>query len=310
MLGFLRSGFDKIKGALTRTRSLLAGKIRQLFSGKIDEATLDQLEKILYEADLGTDSAVEMTDAVRRFLRSNKDAGSEEILVCLREYALKLLSEPPKLTGIAVKEGQPKIILITGVNGSGKTTSIAKLARNYKKEGKKVLLAAADTFRAAAIEQLTIWADRVGVDLVKGQSGSDPAAIVFDALAAAKARHCDMVLIDTAGRLQNKTELMQELSKIRKVAGKAIEEAPHETWLVIDATTGQNALDQAVVFHSFTPLSGLIVTKLDGSAKGGIVLAIYRKLGVPILWVGTGEGEDDLMPFDAKSYVEALFDLH
>jgi len=310
MLKFLRSGFEKIKNALTRTRSIIAGKIRQLFSGKIDETTLDELEKVLYEADLGTVCAADMTEEVRRFLRSHKEASSEEILGCLRDFSLRTLSIPPQKTGSVQKAGEPLVILVTGVNGSGKTTSIAKLANLFQKEGKRVLLAAGDTFRAAAIEQLAIWAERIGVELVKGQSGSDPAAVVFDALAAAKARNCDVVLIDTAGRLQNKTELMQELAKIRRVADKAIAGSPHETWLVIDATTGQNAIDQATIFDSFTPLTGLIVTKLDGSAKGGILLAVYRKLSVPILWVGTGEAEEDLMPFDAQSYVDGLFDLH
>ncbi len=309
MLKFLKSGFEKIKSALTRTRSIIAGKIRHLFTGKIDEATLDELEKILYEADLGTACANDMTQEVRRFIRSHKEASSEEILGCLRDFSLSILTVPPQKRGSEPKSSEPRVILITGVNGSGKTTSIAKLAHLFQKEGKRVLLAAADTFRAAAIEQLAIWSERVGVDLVKGQSGSDPAAIVFDAVTAAKARNCDVVLIDTAGRLQNKTELMQELAKIHRVADKAIPGSPHETWLVIDATTGQNAIDQATIFASFTPLTGLIVTKLDGSAKGGILLAIYRKLGVPILWVGTGEGQEDLMPFDAQTYVDGLFDL-
>jgi fused signal recognition particle receptor len=307
MLNFLKTGFEKIKSALSRTRSLIAGKIRQLFSGKIDEKTLEELEKVLYEADLGVECAASMTDEVRKFVRGKDAPSSEEILLCLRDYAMRALDTPPKRKGVVSKG--PLVILITGVNGSGKTTSIAKLARHFKNEGKKVLLAAADTFRAAAIEQLAIWAERVGVEIIKGQSGSDPAAIVHDALSAATARGYDIVLIDTAGRLQNKTELMQELAKIRKVASRAIEDAPHETWLVVDATTGQNALDQASVFDSFTPLTGLIATKLDGSAKGGILLAIYKKLGIPILWVGTGEGKDDLMPFDIKSYVDGLFDI-
>ncbi len=308
MFGFLKSGFQKIKSALSRTRSLISGKIRQLFSVAVDENTLEALEKILYEADLGTECAADMTEEVRKFLRGNKDATSEEIINCLRNYAMKILSAPAKRQGGETKPGEPRVILITGVNGSGKTTSIAKLASFYRKEKHKVLLAAADTFRAAAIEQLEIWAERIGVTLIKGQSGSDPAAVVFDALTAAQARGCDTVFIDTAGRLQNKTELMQELAKIRKVTDRAIHGAPHETWLVIDATTGQNAVDQAITFDSFTPLTGLIVTKLDGSAKGGILLSVYRKLGVPILWVGTGEKEDDLMPFDAEAYVEGLFE--
>lgn len=308
MLNFLKSGFEKIKGALSRTHSFIAGKVRQLFSGKIDEKTLEELEKTLYEADLGVDCAVAMANEVRKLVRVKDSPSSEEILLCLHDYAMCTLGAPPKRKGIEPKG--PLVILVTGVNGSGKTTSIAKLARHFKSEGKKVLLAAADTFRAAAIEQLAIWAERVGVEIIKGQSGGDPAAIVHDALMAANARGYDIVLIDTAGRLQNKTELMQELAKIRKIAGRAIENAPHETWLIVDTTTGQNALDQASVFDSFTPLTGLIATKLDGSAKGGILLAIYQKLGIPILWVGTGEGKDDLMPFDANSYVDGLFGVH
>jgi fused signal recognition particle receptor len=308
MLKFLKSGFEKIKGAPSRTRSLIAGKIRQLFSGKIDEKTLEELEKVLYEADLGIECAASMTDEVRKFVRGKQSPSSEAILLCLRDCAMDILNVPPKRKMADLKES-PLVILVTGVNGSGKTTSIAKLALRFQSEGKKVLLAAADTFRAAATEQLTIWAESIGVQIIKGQSGSDPAAVVHDALTAAKARGYDVVLIDTAGRLQNKTELMQELAKLRKVASRVVENAPHETWLVVDATTGQNALDQAATFDSFTPLSGLIATKLDGSAKGGILLAIYKKLGIPILWVGTGEGKEDLMPFDAKSYVDGLFDI-
>ncbi len=309
MLGFLRSSYQKIKDALTRTRSLLGYRLRTLFGQPWKEETFEQLEQTFYEADLGAECATDMAEHVRSYLFSHPKASTNEILTSLKEYALKNLQSPPRVTPIVPPSGEPLVILIAGVNGSGKTTSIAKLAQHFQTKGKKVLLAAADTFRAAAIEQLAIWAGRIGVEIVKGQSGSDPAAIVFDAMTAAKARNCDLVLIDTAGRLQNKTDLMHELSKIRRVATKVSPTAPHETWLVLDATTGQNALDQAATFHSFTPLTGLIVTKLDGSAKGGIILAIYKKLGVPVRWIGLGEGIEDLMPFDPESYVNALFDL-
>jgi fused signal recognition particle receptor len=201
------------------------------------------------------------------------------------------------------------VILVVGVNGSGKTTSIAKLAKNSKEAGQKVIVAAGDTFRAGAIDQLTHWADKIGVEIVKSKAGGDPSGVAYDALSAASARGADVVIIDTAGRLQNKTDLMHELEKIRRVCTKHIASAPHQTLLVLDATTGQNAIDQAEVFHKFTPLTGLILTKLDGSAKGGVVLAIYKKLSIPVQWIGVGEGENDLMPFDPKEYVEALFDI-
>jgi fused signal recognition particle receptor len=200
------------------------------------------------------------------------------------------------------------VMLIVGVNGSGKTTSLAKLAHLLHSAGKKVLIGAADTFRAAAIDQLELWAKRIGVDIVKHQSHSDPSAVAFDAISAAKARGAEAVLIDTAGRLHNKTDLMHELAKIRRVCDKVCPGAPHETLLVLDATTGQNAIDQANTFHQFTPLTGLILTKLDGTAKGGIVVAIQRQLGLPIKFIGTGEGIDDLQPFDPQQFVKALFE--
>jgi len=210
-------------------------------------------------------------------------------------------------TASSVVMGKPHVILIVGVNGSGKTTSIAKLAAKFQKEGKKVLLAAGDTFRAAAIEQLDTWAKRLGVEIVKSSPGADPAAVAFDGASAAVARGIDVVFVDTAGRLQNKVDLMRELEKVRRTLKKVIPEAPHETLLVLDATTGQNAVDQAKAFHAVTPLSGIVLTKLDGSAKGGIILSIYKELGLPVLWVGTGEGAEDLEPFDPKAYVDSLF---
>lgn len=307
MFKFLQSGYQKIKSALSKTRSALAGSLKRLFKNPLDEKTFEELEKILYEADLGSELAVDFTEAVRQFLKKFPQASFEEILDFLYKRALALLEAPPKTSVKTPAAQDPTVILIVGVNGSGKTTSIAKLAKSFKEEGKKVLLAAGDTFRAAAIEQLALHAARIGIDIVKGQPGSDPSAVAFDALTAGKARGSDIIIIDTAGRLQNKTDLMHELQKIGRICNKVIPGSPHETLLVIDATSGQNALDQAEIFHRFTPLSGIILAKLDGTAKGGIALAIYRKLGIPIQWVGTGETANDLMPFDAKTYAEALF---
>jgi len=301
MFGFLK----KIKNALVKTRSFLGSKIRALFGRPWDEETLEKLEQTLYEADLGTQCAADFTEHLRRFLRKNPDAAADTILGEMKSHALEILRAPPKTTPAA---GSPLVFLIVGVNGSGKTTSIAKLARFFQEQGKSVLLAAGDTFRAAAIDQLTLWAERLKIDIVKSKPGSDASAVAFDAITAAKARGADIVLIDTAGRLQNKTDLMKELEKIRRVCQKVVPEAPHETLLVLDATVGQNALDQAKTFHQFTPLTGIVLTKLDGSAKGGIVLAIYKELGIPIRFVGIGEGADDFLPFDAEEYVLGLFD--
>jgi fused signal recognition particle receptor len=309
MFGFLKTGFQKVKTALAKTRSLLGGKIQALFSRPWDEKTFEELETILYEADLGSLCAEEFVQFTKQFLRKNPAATKEEILSALRDFSLQILQLPPKTAPRVPEAGQPLVILIVGVNGSGKTTSIAKLARNFQAEKKKVLLAAGDTFRAAAIEQLTTWAERLGCEIVKSKPGSDPSAVAFDALTAATARQSDVVIIDTAGRLQNKTELMRELEKMRKVCAKVVPTAPHETWLVLDSTTGQNAVDQATIFHQFTPLTGIILAKLDGSAKGGIALSIYKQLGIPIRWIGVGEQMEDLLPFDQESYVNALFNL-
>lgn len=303
MLKFLKSGYQKIKSALSKTRSLLGSKIQALFAKPWDEATFEELEQILYEADLGSAAASDFVQEIRKFLHKKPDATREEILKAFQAHALALLHTAPP-----IPYKQPHVILIVGVNGSGKTTSIAKLAHVLQKEGKKVLLAAGDTFRAAAIDQLSLWAEKLGCEIVKSKPGSDPAAVAFDALTAAKARGVDVVLLDTAGRLQNKKELMQELEKIRRTCSKVIPDAPHETLLVLDATTGQNALDQAATFHACTPLSGILLAKLDGSAKGGIILSIYKQLGIPVRWVGVGEKIEDLLPFDPESYVQALFE--
>ncbi|MFS8563449.1 MAG: signal recognition particle-docking protein FtsY [Rhabdochlamydiaceae bacterium] len=249
--------------------------------------------------------AADFTDYLKSSLRTKAETPIEEIFALLRARALDILSLPPRTNPTV---GHPLVFLIVGINGSGKTTSIAKLAHLFTQEGKKVLLAAGDTFRAAAIDQLSLWAERLKIDIVKSKPGSDPSAVAFDALTAAKARSADIVLIDTAGRLQNKTDLMQELAKMKRTCDKVIPGAPHEVILVLDATIGQNALDQTLVFHQFTPLTGILLAKLDGSAKGGIVLAIYKKCGIPIRWIGLGESVEDLLPFDPKAYVDDLFD--
>lgn len=294
----------KIASPFTKIGSRLGQKIRSLFSQKIDEAAYAELEKLFYEADLGAALSAELVDKVRSLLSKRTDMPTDEILQAIRSELLSFFTEI-KTASVA----SPHVILIVGVNGSGKTTSLAKLASHYCKQGKKVLIGACDTFRAASVEQLELWAKKCGADLIKSQSGSDPSAVAFDALAAGKARGADVILLDTAGRLQTKTELMNELSKIQRVCDKQIPGSPHETLLVLDATVGQNALDQAHVFHSFTPLTGLILTKLDGSAKGGIAAAIQKQFKIPILWAGVGEGTEDLQPFDATAFVDALLNL-
>jgi fused signal recognition particle receptor len=281
--------------------SSLGHRIRALFSRTVDESSYAELERLFYEADLGPITPG-LIDKVRALLRKNPQIKTEELLAAIRLELLSIFPEPQSQKLAPA----PHVILIVGVNGSGKTTTIAKLARHFRKEGHSVLLAAADTFRAASLEQLEKWAAETDADLIKSQPNGDPAAVVFDALAAAKSRGTDIVLIDTAGRLQTKTELMHELSKIRRICQKQVNGAPHETWLVLDATLGQNAIDQARVFHSFTPLTGIILAKLDGSAKGGIAAAIELELKIPIRWIGVGEGSTDLQPFDPTAYIDAL----
>lgn len=306
MFSFLKSGLSKIKKALSKTRAIFSDKLTALFKRPMNEETLEELERILFEADLGSKCALSFTDRIQKFAKKNKEASVKDFIDEMKSYAKEILNRE---TQIAAKEpsSHVKMLLIVGVNGSGKTTSCAKLAKRFKTEGKSVLLAAGDTFRAAAIEQLEIWSQRLKIDIVKGQSGGDPSSVIFDALSAAKARNIDVVIADTAGRLQSKTDLMHELEKVRRVCKKFDENAPHETLLVLDATTGQNALDQAKIFNEFTPLDGLILTKLDGSAKGGIILAIREELNIPIKYIGVGESMDDLMPFDPDEYIEALF---
>ncbi|HSX12455.1 MAG TPA: signal recognition particle-docking protein FtsY [Rhabdochlamydiaceae bacterium] len=307
MLRFIQNSYQKIKNALFKTQSFLSGRLKALFKGPRDDSIFEELEKILYEADLGSTLSNQLVESVRRLLKQKPDASMGEILDCFKKKALEILQQPSKAITKATPPHEPHVILIVGVNGSGKTTSIAKLARQMQKEGKKVLLAAGDTFRAAAIDQLALWASRISIEIVKSKPGSDPSAVAFDALTAAKARGNDLVIIDTAGRLQNKEDLMHELQKIQRVCAKVVPSSPHETLLVLDATSGQNAVDQALIFNQYTPLSGIILAKLDGTAKGGVILPIYDKLKIPVKWIGVGEEIDDLMPFDPEAYTAALF---
>lgn len=276
----------------------LGEKLKNIFTKKVDEESLEELEKLFYESDLGAKESSDLTNFVRQLYKKNPKITSEEILSKIKAELLgQLQAVPPLKPGVHA----PHVILIVGVNGNGKTTTLAKLARYYQLQGKSVLVAAADTFRAAAIDQLEKWAERLNVEIVKGKAGSDPAAVAFDAVAAAKSRGIDIVLIDTAGRLHTKNDLMRELEKVHRVS------KPHETLLVLDATIGQNGVEQASNFHKFTPLSGLILTKVDGTAKGGSVIAIQKKLRLPICYLGSGERVEDFAPFDANRFLDSLF---
>ncbi len=271
-------------------------KIGTLFTGQISDEQIESLEKLLYQADFGVETTQTLTELVRKLPKSST---TEQIIQALETKLLTILNRHPNTLAAA-----PSIIMIVGVNGNGKTTSCAKLAHLFHKAGESVVIGAADTFRAAAIEQLEVWATRINVELVKHPHGADPAAVAYDAAQ----KQADRILIDTAGRLHTKTDLMQELAKIRRVLSKVSPGSPHETLLVLDATTGQNAIAQAKTFHEYTPLTGVILTKLDGTARGGIVIPIQEQLGIPVKFIGTGEGIDDLQPFDATQFIKILLE--
>lgn len=308
IIEFLKSSYNKVKVALGKTRSLLGNRMKALFQGKIDEETLEKLEELFFEADLGVQASQNLVKKIEEIRRTNPSMNADELLLEVKKELISLLNKTPPEMKLDFQSGIPQVILIVGVNGNGKTTSVAKLAKKFKDNQYKILVGAADTFRAAAIEQLEIWSERLGIDIVKGAPKSDPASVAFDAVSAGKARGVDLIIIDTAGRLHTKTPLMQELEKIKRSCQKVIPGSPHETLLVLDATTGQNAVDQAKIFNKFTPITGIILTKLDGTAKGGIVVSIQQQLGIPIKFIGVGEGLDDLEPFDPESFVNALFD--
>jgi fused signal recognition particle receptor len=301
------SFLDRMKQAVTRTRETLTDRIEEVVNlrKEIDRDTLDELEATLLSADLGTTTTNEVLEAMREKVDRKQIENGEELKRVLKEELLSILNKAGERPAIQV-EG-PEVILVVGVNGTGKTTTIGKLAHALRAQGKTVLLAAADTFRAAAIEQLEVWGSRTGVEVIKTRAGGDPAAVLFDALSAAKARNNDYVIVDTAGRLHNKSHLMLELDKMRRTAQKIIPSAPHETLLVMDATTGQNGLQQARMFTESAGVTGIVLTKLDGTAKGGVVVAISRELGLPVRYVGVGEKQQDLIPFNAKDFVDSLF---
>lgn len=297
--------FDRLKEGLAKTRKGFVERVESIFAGKkIDEETLEELEEILITSDIGTKATAEIVDFLKDKAKKGEIKDSGSVKEYLKEEMVSLLGSSQPLVLFGEK---PFVILAVGVNGVGKTTTIGKLASRFISEGHSVILAAGDTFRAAAIEQLEIWAQRTGAQLVKHQSGSDPAAVAFDAIEAAKARGVDVVIVDTAGRLHTKSPLMEELKKVRRVIDKAMPGAPHETLLVVDATTGQNALRQAQMFNEAIGVTGIALTKLDGTAKGGIVFAIRKEFGIPVRLIGIGEGVDDLRDFEPKEFVEALF---
>ncbi len=305
---------EQLDKGLEKTKEGFFSKITKAIAGKsqIDDDVLDQLEEALISSDVGVDTTLELIERIQRRVAKDKYIGTTELNQILQEemQALLIDSKENILEGFSLPEGKkPFVILVVGVNGVGKTTTIGKLATNFKASGKTVMLGAADTFRAAAVDQLTIWSERVGVPIVKKEMGSDPASVAFDAVNSAIAKGVDILIIDTAGRLHNKAHLMEELSKIKRVIQKVIPDAPHETLLVLDGTTGQNAIEQARHFSTATDVTALAITKLDGTAKGGIVLAIANQFKIPVKFIGVGEKEEDLMLFDKKVFVERLFSI-
>jgi fused signal recognition particle receptor len=313
---------ERLKASVSKTKAALSESVENIFLGerKIDPALLKKLETALLSADLGVKPTREILDAVREKLDRNALSDASQLKREIKSHIIRILtmndgraaagaSVPLAKNPVISPNGSgPRVIFVVGVNGAGKTTSIGKLANRLRQEGLNVVLCAADTFRAAAVEQLEIWAKRNGIDVIKQKSGADPAAVVYDAMAAAKARAADVVIVDTAGRLHTKSNLMAELEKMKRTAAKVIPGAPHDVLLVLDATTGQNGLAQAREFTSAVTVTGIILTKLDGTAKGGIVVAIAQELGLPIRFVGTGEQINDMVPFDAETYANSLFD--
>lgn len=299
--------FEKLKQGLMKTKDAINNQINNVFSNfrKVDEELLDELEEALIMSDVGANTSVKIIDNLRNRIKLEKIEDSEKVKEALKEEIAKILSEKDNLLHL---DSKPSVLLVVGVNGAGKTTSIGKISANMKAEGKKVLVAAADTFRAAAIEQLEVWTNRAGVDILKRPEGSDPASVVFDASRKTKEENYDMLIIDTAGRLHTKKNLMEELNKIERVIEKELPGVDKEVLIVLDGTTGQNALIQAKEFSEVTNITGIILTKLDGTAKGGVVIGICSELNVPVKFIGVGEQIQDLQPFNAKDFANALFE--
>ncbi len=301
--------FEKLKAGLSKTHQGFVEKIDQLLMGKksIDQDLLDELEGLLFSADLGVKTASYLIEGVQRGLKRGELQEPEKVKDFIKQEILRILKTGERSLSINFSQTKPFLFMVVGVNGVGKTTTIAKIAHQYSSQGKKVLIGAADTFRAAAVEQLEVWAKRVGADLIKQSKGSDPSAVAFDSVHAAKARDMDLVFIDTAGRLHTKVNLMEELKKVKRIISREYPGAPHEILLVLDATTGQNAISQAKLFHEAIGVTGIALTKLDGTAKGGIIVGITDELTIPIRYIGVGERMDDLREFKATEFVEALF---
>lgn len=299
--------FERLKEGLSKTRRNFTDRIQELvgMSTKIDDDFLEELEMILLSADCGVKTTEKLIKAVRDAAKTKEISSTEDVIPFLKKYTAELLKDSGQRTRIGAK---PTVILVVGVNGVGKTTTIGKLANYFTLFNYKVIMAAGDTYRAAAAEQLQIWGDRAKCDVIRQNEGADPAAVVFDALKASIARKADILFIDTAGRLQNKVNLMNELEKVHRIIKREMPEAPHETFLVLDATTGQNAISQAKVFTETANVTGIVLTKLDGTAKGGVVVAIKEELGIPVKWIGVGEGIMDFRPFEPDKFVEALFE--
>lgn len=299
--------FDRLKQGLEKTRKSFTEKIEQIVIGyaKIDDEFLDEVEEALISADVGVKTSMSLMEDIRKGIKKKEINSPADLKPFLAKRISEILTEG--VDESKVSEFPPTVIVVVGVNGVGKTTTIGKLGNYYKEQGKNVMLAAADTFRAAAIDQLEIWGERIKADVIKHTEGSDPAAVAFDAVKAAKARKVDILIIDTAGRLHTKSNLMEELKKISRVIQREIPEAPHETLLVLDATTGQNAINQADIFSKAAPVTGVVLTKLDGTAKGGVVIGIKSELKMPVKWIGVGEGVNDLRPFVAEDFAKALF---
>ena len=300
--------FDKLMSGLSKTREKLADKLDELLHGsvKIDDELLDELEETLIMSDVGTKTTEKLMEDLRKGVRKAEINSADDVKKFLSNQIREILIEEE---GVTAEVDPPKVILMIGVNGAGKTTTIGKLSAYYAERGKKVMVAAADTFRAGAIEQLEIWANRTGAEIIKHSEGSNPSSVALDAARSAVAKNVDVLIVDTAGRLQNKFNLMEELKKINRIIGKGIPGAPHEVLLVLDATTGQNALRQAELFAKSADITGIVLTKLDGTAKGGMIIGIKEELNIPVKWVGVGEGLDDLRPFNAKEFADALFGI-
>jgi len=301
--------FGRLRKSLSKTRDSFTGRLDRLFLGKkeITQDLFDDLEEILFTSDIGVAATQELIDSVQEKIARKELKDPDKLKAALRDQMLAFL-DVGEVEHPFPNPGEPLVIMVVGVNGVGKTTTIGKAAHRFRSQGKEVLLVAADTFRAAAVEQLTIWGDRVGAAVIKQGPGADPSAVAFDGLTAAVARKVDVVIVDTAGRLHTKINLMEEIQKIHRVIGRKLPGAPHEVWLALDATTGQNAISQAQMFNKALGVTGIVLTKLDGTAKGGIVVGISRELGIPIRLIGIGEKIDDLREFDAKEFVKAIFD--